>query len=161
MLLWTNDRVLLKYLAVKNWILTRNIRWKLRAIIAVWGTESDGLWGKPIVFQRNCYTTSKPLIWFFTTSTMALYDPACFSDYHLMRIGWSRIWQDGVVKWSSRHAVTVRRRNNMTRIGISSGIWLKNFSVNWKSSRKFPCGWKRRIHLFPPTSIWLPLIALR
>ena len=42
-------------------------------------------------FQRNCYTTSKYLIWLFTTSTMALYDPAYFSGHHPLVYKWDNL----------------------------------------------------------------------
>ena len=38
---------------------------------------------------------------------------------------------------------------------------VENFFCKLKRSRSLPCGQKRQIRLFPPTFIWLPLIALR
>ena len=38
---------------------------------------------------------------------------------------------------------------------------VENFFCKLKRSRRLPCGQKRRVRLFPPTFIWLPLIVLR
>ena len=38
---------------------------------------------------------------------------------------------------------------------------VENSFCKLKRSRSLPCGQKRQIRLFPPTFIWLPLIALR
>ena len=123
---WINGRVLLKYLAVKNRRLARNIRWELRVTIAVWGIELAGLWGKPVVFQRNYSITSKYLIWLFTTLTMALYYTEYFSGHHQFSKFLFQLLYDSI----SAHC-------SFSRLSILSASKNNSFSLFWKIEKFF------------------------